>query len=1096
MLVTNFSLKHNVAVLVLCAGIVLVGSICYRALPRESFPDVEFPFIIVNTVLTGANPTDVEESVTITLETELDGLEGMKEMRSVSADGFSMISIEFHPDVEIQTALNRVRDAVDQGKGDLPPEAEEPIVKEFSFSSVPVVIYHLVGSEAISISELQELAEKLEDKLRMIPGVLDVDIFGGRERAVIIEVDPERLHFYKLTLAQVQAVLRGSNKNVSAGTVDAGAARLVMRVPGEFRSVGDILGLVIGYSTTGVPVYLRDVAVARYGFEDEVSRARMYAFAGDMGAPEAEYVAPRKSVSLHIKKRTGQNILGLVERVDALMASQPMPAGLQAVKGLDMSKHVKMMVADLENGIGTALVLVLLVIFFGMGGRNAVLVSTAVPLSMLLAVTVLMIMGQTLNMIVLFSLILAVGMLVDNAIVIVENIYRHHSLGKTRVHAAMVGTAEVAWPVITSTATTVAAFVPLLFWPGIVGQFMSYLPLTVIVVLLSSLFVALVINPTLAAMFMKLKPGAETTIDPETNRPTYRAALIYQRALGLLLSMPGCTLATTVALFFFIFALYAGFGAGSEFFPAMDPDVVTCSIKPPEGVSLQKSDELAAEMEARIFGAPGSPYDRPVQNLKNANVVVGLEDGMGGGFGAENAGPVRIQVEFVDREYRTESSKATISEMRRRVEGLAPDGRRVAPPLYGAEFDVMQQEEGPPTGQPIAIDILGQDLNAMTRVVRDMRALVRDTEGTVKPTDDAVTGQPTVEWLVDRGRAGMFALEQGTVSSILQMGVGGLRTGTFGHGDDEQDILLRLPEEYRADTVRLGGVSIPTPLGGAVPVLSTASAELVPGPVAIKHFNGVRVLNVSAQVQPGIMDTSGVRESFREKVEAYPFPPGVSYRMRGAADEEAKAREFLGRAFIIVLLAIIMIMVLQFNSLGMSAIIMSSVVLSVMGVLIGLLVLHAPFGIIMTGIAVISLAGVVVNNAIVLLDAIRQFERRGQELREAIVSACMIRFRPVMLTATTTVLGLLPMALKLNWDFLNFTFQYDTSSAQWWQSMATAVIFGLFFSTMLTLGVVPCAYLLYGRLRQRFGWADLVPHDDPPPAANLKPLDQAKEALP
>jgi multidrug efflux pump subunit AcrB len=433
-------------------------------------------------------------------------------------------------------------------------------------------------------------------------------------------------------------------------------------------------------------------------------------------------------------------------------------------------------------------------------------------------------------------------------------------------------------------------------------------------------------------------------------------------------------------------------------------------------------------------------------------------------------------VEFVDREYRTEPTTETLKTMRLRLDGLDADGHRVAPPLFGADYDVIVPQEGPPTGSPVSVDIFGEDLNEMTRVIGDMKRLISATAGTVKPTDDAVTAQPTIEWHVDRARAGMHQLDQATIASILQIAVGGMQTGTFGHGDDEQDILLRMPPEYRFDLDRLENLTIPMIGGRAVPVTATASAQLVPGPVTIKHSEKRRVLNASSDVQPGIRQDSSIRKAFQERVKNYSFPPGITYQFGGAAEEEDSARQFLGKAFVIAIFIILMVLVLQFNSVAVSGIVLCSVILSLMGVFIGLLLLHAPFGIIMTGIGVISLAGVVVNNAIVLLDAIAQFEQRGQDAYEATVSACMVRFRPVLLTAITTILGLVPMALKLNWDFRAMAWQFNTKSSQWWQSMSLTVIFGLLIATILTLGIVPSLYLEYAihrdRRRARNGQAD------------------------
>lgn len=1076
---TDYSIRHHVAVIVLCIGLVIIGLFSYFAMSRESFPNVEFPYVIVTTVLDGANPTDVEQSVTIPLETELEGVEGLKKMRSASLDSMSMISLEFHPDVDKEVALRRVRDAVDQAKPDVSDEADESVVKEFSVSSFPVVIYHLVSTDGtISLSELDELADKVEDEIKTVSGVLDVDVFGSRDRQIVIEVDPERLHFYHLSLAQVQAILRGTNRNVSAGAADGTKNRVVMRVPGEFRSPAEIFSLVIAYTPQGTPIYMRDVASVRYDFEDEESRARLYDFTlGGQESAHNTWVDPNPSISLHVTKRVGANVLDMCQAIDERLAQMPFPNSIRVVKGLDMSKDVEAMVGDLENGIGTSLILVLAVIFIGLGAMNALLVAAAIPFSMLMAIIILYTTGETLNMMVLFSLILALGMLVDNAIVIIENIYRHYSLGLSRTKAAILGTSEVMWPVITSTATTVGAFFPLLFWPGIMGQFMSFLPRTVIIVLLCSLFVALVINPTLAALTMRIKPGARTNIDPESQRPTYWLVSKYQPLLEFLLNNRRWTLATSVCLLIFILAVYGVFGAGVELFPPTDPDQVNCSINPPEGISLAESDRLCRAMEARLFGEPGSGFDTPVANLKFASVVVGLAGvGGNGGLSEDNSGPVKVQVEFVDREYRTEPTPETLRKMRLRIDGFAEDGRRVAPPLFGAEYDVIQPQEGPPTGSPVSVDIFGEDLNEMTRVIGDMKRLMAATPGTVKPTDDAVTAQPTIEWHVDRSQAGMHQLEQATIGSIIQTAVGGLKTGTFGHGDDEQDIMLRLPPVYRFDLDRLENLTIPMLGGQAVPVISTASPELVPGPVTIKHTGKRRVLNASADVQPGIRQDSNIRKAFQQRVKEYQFAPGISYEFGGAAEEEASARSFLMKAFIVAIFIILMVLVLQFNSVLISGIVLCSVIMSLMGVFLGLLVLHAPFGIIMTGIGVISLAGVVVNNAIVLLDAIAQFEQRGQNAYQATVSACMVRFRPVLLTAITTILGLVPMALKLNWDFRSMAMQFDTKSSQWWQSMSLTVIFGLLIATILTLGIVPSLYLEYAahrdRRRQRLGEAD------------------------
>ncbi len=1058
MIITRFSIQHYVAVLVLCLGVLVSGISQYNNLPRENFPDVKIPVVIVTTVMTGANPTDMEISITTPLETSLEGIEGLKNLKSTSYEGMSQISLEFDPSIATEVALSRVRDAVDTGKADLPADVDEPIVKEFSLAGdVPVLILSLVGSEKISLSQLFELGEKIEDDLERIPGVLEIEVRGGRDRVILIEVDPDRMRYYNITIGKVQQILMSTNRNVSAGASEGTTNRIVMRAPGEFHTPGEITNLVIGTSTDGTPVYMRNIASVRYSFEDERSRARHYDFSKEDGeSPANRYVTPTKTVSIEIMKKSGDNLLALIDTVSETISKLGLSKDVKVITSLDQSKEVRQMLSDLENGIGTSLILVLMVIFIGLGARNAVLVAVAIPFSMLLAIICLSLLGFTMNMMVLYSLIMALGMLVDNAIVIVENIYRHYSMGLSRVESAITGTTEVAWPVIASTATTVGAFLPLVFWPGVMGSFMGYLPKTVIIVLLCSLFVALVINPTLCSLLMKRGKNIEENPDQTSERPDYPMVLFYGRMLEFMLGRPYWTITTAGIILLFSMIFYGAFGAGVEFFPTLDPSTITCEITPPEGVSLSESDRLSRQLEDRMFGKPGSGFDSPVKNLKSASVTVAL-----------GSRPLTSRIQFVDRDYRSEKTSMTIAEMRNRIEGLDAEGLRVTFPLYGAEYDVVRPQDGPSSGKPVSVDIFGKDLNQMTRVIKDMKRLMNETEGVAKPSDDAATAQPTLEWQIDRARAGMFGLDQNTVASFLQLAVGGIRSGSFGHGDDEQDILFRMPAYHRLSTTQLENITIPTPTGGSLPITSVAAATLIPGPVSIKHYDRKRVLNAGAEVQPWIRADADVRARFQEKVEHYTFPPGIEYSFGGTAEDQKESTDFLAKAFMMALFIMGIVLVIQFNSIFIPLIIFASIILSLIGVFAGLLVFDLPFGIIMSGIGVISLAGVVVNNAIVLLDAIRQTQAKGLDVLDAIITAGMIRFRPVLLTAITTILGLVPMAFKFNLDFINFTYQYDTESSQYWQSMAVAIIFGLFLSTLLTLGVVPTLYLLYDRTKSR-----------------------------
>ncbi|MGD8837375.1 MAG: efflux RND transporter permease subunit, partial [Desulfobacteraceae bacterium] len=503
MILSDTAVKKSVTVVVLAVIVMVFGVYSYMVLPRENEPDITIPYVFVSTSYRGVSPTDIETGITIEIEKKLKGLEGVKKIHSVSSEGLSSINIEFVTGTDIDKALQDVKDKVDEAKGELPADLEnDPAVFEVNLSEMPIAVYSLSGTCGLPC--LKDIAEDLKDDIEGIAGVLEVEVTGGLEREIRVEVIPDKLAYYGLSIASFQSILMSENRNTSGGAIRMGDGRFQLRVPGEFQSPDEIYGLVMG-THSGQPVYLKDVAMVIDGFKEETSRSRLDG---------------RSAVSVAVKKRSGENIIAISEQVDQLIKQlQPSwPNHTQIVKVVDTSSDIKEMVADLENNILTGLLLVLVVIFFAMGLRNAVLVSMAIPLSMLLSFTVLHLLGITLNVVVLFSLTLGLGMLVDNAIVIIENIYRYMEQGVLRTDAAMRATSEVAYPVIGSTLTTLAAFSPMLFWPGIMGEFMSYLPLTLIVTLTSSLFVAMVINPALASMFMKVKGRAgehETGVSAE-----------------------------------------------------------------------------------------------------------------------------------------------------------------------------------------------------------------------------------------------------------------------------------------------------------------------------------------------------------------------------------------------------------------------------------------------------------------------------------------------------------------------------------------------------------------------------------------------------
>ena len=831
----------------------------------------------------------------------------------------------------------------------------------------------------------------------------------------------------------------------------------------------------------GQPIYLKDVARVIDGFKDETSRSRLNG---------------REAVNIMVKKRAGENIIAITDGVDELLEKlQPTwPRGTEITKLMDKAKDTRNKVADLENNILSGLVLVVFVIFFAMGIRNAILVSLAIPFSMLLSFTVLYIMGITLNMVVLFSLTLALGMLVDNAIVIVENIYRYLEQGVPRLEAAQKATSEVAYAVIGSTMTTLAAFSPMLFWPGIMGEFMSYLPLTLIVTLSSSLFVAMVINPALAAIFMKVRPAngkiSETgKIKNPSAEEIARAGespvaisgpvlTVYTKSLQqafnhkiVVILMAVCVLVLLIQ----IWLLSVGLEKPVEFFPNIEPNAMYVNLDTPEGASLEYVDSVVRQVEEAVNGGHIVPqdfgsaldqymasYEPKEHEKKDGRKFFGPSDianidyiyaksvvTSGPGMMFDPNAPNHVGIQFIDLEDRIRASSESMEKIRERVKNIP-----------GAKITVAEQEEGPPTGAAINIEIAGDDFEILGGIAKTIRELIANVPFVVDIRDDYVEGTPTVRVKLDRQKAALFDLTTSNIGTALKTAYNGLEVSTYREGDEDYDITVQLSDTSRRVTDVLRELMLPTPSGKMVPLTTLARIEFAGGLGDIVRINHERVVTVKANVDENKIPGPVARAQAEEMLKSFPMPPGYRLTFTGEFEFQKESEEFLTKAFAIALFLIFLILVTQFNSVAQPFIIMTAVILSLGGAFLGLTVIGSPFGIIMTGVGVISLAGVVVNNGIVLVDYINKLRKRGYELREAVVAAGATRLRPVVLTAVTTILGLLPMVTGVSYDFHKLAISWVSESSQWWSSMAIVVIFGLMVATFLTLLVVPVLYVL------------------------------------
>ncbi len=1074
MIISDTAVKKSTTVVVLALLLIVIGIYSYMVLPRESDPDVTIPNVFISTSYRGVSPTDIETSITIEIEKKIKGLDGLKKVQSVSSEGLSSINVEFITGTDIDKALQDVKDKVDEALGELPTDLEEdPSVFEVNISEMPIVVYSLSGTCGLPC--LKKIADDIEDDIEGIKGVLEVDVTGGLEREIRVEVDSEKLSHYGLSINNFQSVVNGENQNTSGGSIRLGNGRFQLRVPGEFSTPEEIYGLVLTIHG-GEPVYLKDVATVVDGFKEETSRSRLNG---------------RDAINIAVKKRSGENIIEISKRVEQLIEENRItwPRGTEITKVLDKSRDIENLVADLENNILTGLVLVLLVIFIAMGIRNALLVSLAIPFSMLLSFSILHLMGITLNMVVLFSLTIALGMLVDNAIVIVENSYRFMEQGANSVDAAMKATAEVAYPVMVSTLTTLAAFSPMLFWPGVMGDFMSYLPLTLIVTLSSSLFVAMVINPAMVSIFMKVKstgnPGRQQTAESLTaaiEKPAEIKGFLlthYSRVLSRALRTPLSIIGIGFCILVLMFQgwqLIVGLRKPVEFFPDIEPKGIYVNIDVPEGADIDYIDRITQRIEFLLSGeqvaGDGTPINEDLTPLKAlskkehvretgpshygpsdmANVesiyMKATVESSGGSAFAANT-PNHIGIRFLEIQDRWRSSQVDVEEIRERIKNVP-----------GGKLTIAKEEEGPPTGSPINIEVVGDNFTVLGEIAKKIKEVLETIPHVEDVRDDFVEGIPSVQVNVDRQKAALFGMTTDMIGFALKSAYNGLEVSSFREGSDDYDITVQLNEADRKVVDILHQLMLPTPSGELVPLSTIAEISFAGSIGDINRINNERVVTVKANVDEAKIPGPVARSEAEQMLKQFPLPPGYKVRFTGEFEFQQESQDFLTKAFLVALLLIFLILVSMFNSVSQPFIIMTSVILSLGGAFLGLALFSLPFGIIMTGVGVISLAGVVVNNAIVLIDYTNKLRDRGYDLKEAVIAAGATRLRPVLLTAVTTILGLIPMVTGISFDFHTLSISWVSESSQWWRSMAVVIIFGLMVATFLTLVVVPTFYYL------------------------------------
>ncbi|WP_396622781.1 efflux RND transporter permease subunit [Marinobacter sp. W-8] len=1001
--------------LLLFLFLLLGGMAAYQVIPKESNPDVTIPMIYVSMTLEGISPEDAERLLVRPMEQELRSLEGIKEMRGTASEGHASVMLEFDAGFDPDKALQDVREKVDTARSKLPQEADEPRVNEINVSLFPVLSVGLSGP--LSERELITIARRLQDAIEAIPEVLEVEIGGDREDLLEIVVDPQVLESYGIDFDQLASLVTRNNQLVAAGSLDTGNGRMALKVPGVIETIEDVMSMPVKVDGDTV-VTFGDVAMLQRTFKDPTGFARIN------GEP---------ALVLEVSKRSGANIIETIEQIRALIdeARPRLPETLDIRFIMDQSEEVRDILSDLLNNVLTAIVLVIIVVIAAMGPRSAVLVGLTIPGAFLTGILVIWSMGLTLNIVVLFSLILVAGMLVDGAIVVSELADRNLSDGQPVKTAWVEAASRMAWPVIASTATTLAVFVPLLFWPGVVGEFMQYLPMTVLICLIASLAMALVFLPVMGGV----SGGRRHHQDASEGR-FMRG---YRQVLAALLQRPGLTLLGTLVVIVVIYAAYGRFNHGVEFFPSVEPDSAQVQVRARGDLSVWERDAIVREVESRLHNMPEvkALYARSMVTTSSqmAPDVIGV-----------------LQFQFTDW-YTRRTATDILEDFRERTADIA-----------GIELEFRKQEGGPAEGKPIELQVSSMDSTQLDGYVDSIENRMRELGGFVDIEDDR--SLPGIEWRlnVDREAAARFGTDVLSIGSAVRLVTNGLVLATYRPEDvrDEVDIAVRVPNNWR-ELDHLERQTLNTPRG-QVPLSEFVDLEPGDKTGSIVRVDGQRTITIKSDIAPG----RRMDELLRTLQAEMPEPPeGVSVRFAGENEDQQQAANFLTSAFLVAVGLMLLILVTQFNSLYQTLLILSAIVLSTAGVLLGLLFSGQSFGVVMVGMGIIALAGIVVNNNIILIDTFNQMKREGKAAYEAALETGCLRFRPVLLTAVTTILGLMPMVLGVNVNLLEPSLGLGAPSTQWWTQLSSAIAGGLAFATLLTLLLTPALLVLGERTGQR-----------------------------
>lgn len=1025
--------------------LLMAGVISFSAIPVELEPNIEVPFIVVTVIHEGISPEDSKRLLILPMEEEFRSLEGVEEITTYASEGAATAAIEFEIEIDQDDALVDVREAVNRAKTKMPDTIQEPLVRGTSTVDFPTVVVNFIG-EKVSERTLYRLAQALRDEVSAMPEVLEANITGHREELLEIIIDPALLESYSISNEQLISATLTNNRLIAAGALSMARGRFSVKVPGLIETSADLFDIPIKVSDDSV-ITLGQVATIRRTFKDRETHAR---------------VNGQSAISVEVIKRINANIIETSNRVKALVeASKPgYPKGVNVFYTTDTAPEAERQVRELMGNVFTAMMLVVIVVIAALGLRSGLLVGFGIPVSFLFSAILLNWVGYTFNFMVMFGLLLALGMLIDGAIVVTEYADRKMLEGHHRKDAYSMAAKRMFWPVAASTATTLAAFLPLFLWPGVSGKFMLHLPVTLFTVLVGSLAYALFFGPTLGRLVGKANVGDRKKTERvrllESGDPTQLSGFtgFYARMLKRMVRWPILVTLSTVGILILSFALYSASGAGVIFFSGQDPTWATVSVHARGNLSADETLALVAEVEHEILQVPGvrSFYTR----TKNGAA--------GGGFRSRGTPEDQIGnmwLELYDPVEREMTGFEVLEEIRRRTASLA-----------GISVFVEDLQQGPPTGKAVQLELTSRNGELLEPAIARIREYMENEVEGLRDMDDT-RSLPGIDWKlkVDRARAAQVNANVTTVGYTVQLVTNGIKVGEY-HPDDsseEVDIRARFPESERnleaLDNLWLGTANGPVSMGSFVTLKPEPSVD------TIQRVDGLRVEYVRADTESGILADTKVQE-IQAWLDKQNFDSRIRFKFRGASEEQENAQQFLSVAFLLALLLMFILLVTQFDSFYQSSLIMFTVVMSTAGVLLGLVITNDPFSVILTGTGIVALAGIVVNNNIILIDTYNHLRREHPALsrEDVIIRTGAQRLRPVVLTTVTTVFGLLPIANHLSIDFINRQVTYGSSVTASWVPLAKAIVSGLSFATLLTLIATPALLMLPERLTWLRRW--------------------------